>query len=96
MFSYLMGNVNGLLAQMNLEENIKSQQTEALEDWLIKLNRVGKNKRIKNKDTEFVTDYMKSYWVHDIKNIAEGSDFMRQLPPTLRRKVPWRAHSAVK
>ena len=72
---------------MNLEESIKTAQVEALEEWLIRLNRLGKSKNLKNKEVDFITEYMKGYWRKDIKSLVDGNDLMKQLPPTLRRKV---------
>jgi len=87
LFSYLLGNVNGLLIQMNLEESIKTAQVEALEEWIIRINRSGKSKDLKSKEVDFITEYMKGYWRKDLKSLVSGSDFMKQLPPPLRKKL---------
>ena len=87
LFSYLLGNVSGLLAQIYMEECINLKQTEELEEWLIRINRLGKTKSMRNKDIKFITDYMKSDWRKDIKWLLEGNNFMFQLSPVIRRKV---------
>ncbi len=87
MFSYLLGNVNGLVAQLNYEANLKSQQAEQLEDWLLRLDRAGKNKRLSNTQYKFVTNYLATYWNKNIKGIDTDRDFIMQLPPALRSKV---------
>jgi len=87
MFSYLLGNVNGLVAQLNYEANLKSQQAEQLEEWLLKLDRAGKNKRLSNANYKFITNYMKMYWNKNQKGIDKDGEFVTQLPPSLRTKV---------
>ena len=87
MFSYLLGNVNGMVAQMNAEENLKSKQTEELEEWLLRLDRVGKTKRLPNERIDFITAYMKNYWRLNVKNMDKECEFLRQLPPQLRSRV---------
>jgi len=87
MFSYLLGNVNGLVAQMNAEDNLKSAQAEALEDWLLKLDRVGKTKKLPTYKIDAITVFMKHYWKLNIKDMDKECEFLRLLPPQLRSKV---------
>ena len=87
MFSYLLGNVNGLVAQLNYEANLKSQQAEQLEDWLLKLDRAGKNKRLANNQYKFVTNYLQAYWGKNIRGLDSEREFVMQLPPSLRTQV---------
>ena len=87
MFSYLLGNVNGLVMQMNASEALKSKQAEELEEWLLKVDRVGKTKRIQNEDIDFITKYMNSHWFNNVQNIDKSCEFMAQLAPPLRRRV---------
>jgi hypothetical protein len=87
MFSYLLGNVNGLVAQLNAEANLKGKQHEELEAWLLRLDRLGQNKRISNNDIAHITNYMSSYWRQTIKGLDTSNDFLPQLPPPLRRRV---------
>ncbi len=87
MFSYLLGNVNGLVAQMNAEGNLKSQQAEDLEEWLLRMDRMGKSKRVSHQQIDFITTYMKNYWRLNLKNMDAECEFVRLLPPQLRRRV---------
>ncbi len=86
MFSYLLGNVNGLVVQMSAENNLKRKQAEELEEWLLKVDRVGKTKRIHNDDIDFITRYMSSYWHNNVQNMDQG-EFISQLDAPLRRSL---------
>ena len=87
MFSYLLGNVNGLVAQMNAEANLKSEQAEHLEEWLLKLERVGKTKRLSSEVIDSITTYMMKHWKLNVKDIDKDCEFFRMLSPQLRAKV---------
>jgi len=87
MFSYLLGNVNGIVAQMSVEEGLKQKQVEDLEEWLLKLDRVGKMKRIKNEDIDFITKYMNGYWWNSVKDMDKECQYIALLPPPIRRRV---------
>ena len=73
--------------QINLEENLNSKQDEDIEEWLVRLNRLGKDRRLKNRDMKFIAEYIKTKVKKDVKLLIEGNEFMAQLPPTLRRDV---------
>ena len=94
MFSYLLGNVNGLVVQLNYDENMKSQQLEQLEVWLLKIDRAGKDKRsnfsskgLSNAKCDFISNYLKTYWSKNIKGLDTDNEFILQLSPGLRTKV---------
>ena len=76
-----------MLLQINLEENLNSKQDEDIEEWLVRLNRLGKDRRLKNRDMKFIAEYIKTKVKKDVKLLIEGNEFMAQLPPTLRRDV---------
>ena len=87
MFSYLLGNINGLVAQLNYEANLKSQQAEQLEEWLLRIDRAGKTKHLSNSQYKFITNYLGTYWNKNIKGIDTEKEFVVQLPPSLRTAV---------
>jgi len=86
MFSYLMGNVNGLITQLNYEATLSSQQEENLESWLLKMDRAVQM-QLSSKQCDFVIQYLRNYWAKNIKGIDTDSEFVEQLHPNLRRKV---------
>ena len=87
MFSYLLGNVNGLISQVNAVENLRSQQSEDFEEWLLKLERSGKSKRLDEKLIESINKYMANYWHYNVKDIDQECEFIRFLSPKLKAKV---------
>ena len=87
MFTYLLGSVNGLVAQLSYDDNIKSQQKEQLETWLLRLDMVGKKDRLTNEQYQFILDYLEKYWKINIKGLNTDNEFISQLPPSLRSRV---------
>ena len=85
MFSYLLGNINGLILQANYAARITSQQEDQLEVWLLRMDRAVKTK-ISRKQSNFVTNYLKDYWRNNIKGITDN-EFVALIPPGVRRKV---------
>ena len=62
MFSYLLGNINGLVVQLSYYAHITGQQEEELENWLLRMDRSVK-KQMSRKQANFITKYLKEYSV---------------------------------
>ena len=86
MFSYLMGNVNGLVTQLSYEAQIESKQEEDLENWLLRMDRAVRT-QLSTRQCDFIIKYLRNYWAKNIKGVDAGSEFVVQLPPRLRKKV---------
>ncbi len=75
------------MTQLSYQAHLKEQQEGQLENWLLRFDRAVRI-QMSNKQCDFVTKYMTDYWRKNVKGIDVESEFVAQLPPLIRKKVP--------
>ena len=85
-FAQLMGSINSVLNQLSTISDLMNAKEEEVEMWLVRLDRIYKEKVFINDYFVHVMRFFKGNWEHNFIAIKK-QEFFRQLKPQLQNRL---------
>jgi hypothetical protein len=85
-FGYIIGNINSMVIQIDSIDEMKKEEEERINIWLMKLGRINSNKALSSTYYDHINWFYQNFWNMDFWKIKEN-EFYNQLKPRLRSEV---------
>ena len=84
----MMGNINNLIEKLdNNHAEFIEEETELLDQWIMKIDRANPNRRLPPNMIKDIKDFFRTYWQKDHTMIQQEYPFLNQLPLEVRSQV---------
>ena len=88
LFAYMMSNINNLIEKLDDDHvEILENKSEELDQWILKIDRANRDKKLESDFVEEIKAFFKNYWQKDHTMIQNEESFLNQMPRDLRSRV---------